>query len=182
MSSVVNNLFQYQKKTQNTLNNMKNGRVDITGKYENGMSMPLYSERNPGIDGNNTNHLAYMFESTDVQKEFFSKRNIDHLQKLMKHHVWLKSNKQHVIGNQDYNQLAIIMKSIYLQYGQNNSELLSKQIKRLNAFVLDYTVSNILLNIKQHVVYKKNVSTLPKPMDRPIYISSAGTRTKPKKF
>ena len=71
------------------------------------------------------------------------------------------------------------MKSIYLQHGQNNPSNIKEQVKRLNAFVLEYSVSNILLNIEQHAVYKKNVSNLPKPMDLPKYISSAGTRTNP---
>ena len=57
-----------------------------------------------------------------------------------------------------------------------------KQVKRLNAFVLEYSVSNILSNIEMHKVYKKNVSKLPKPMDLPKYISSAGTRTNPNYF
>ena len=73
----------------------------------------------------------------------------------------------------------IIMKSIYLQHGQNSPDNVKDQVKRLNAFVLEYAVPNILLNIEQHKVYKKNVSTLPKPMELPKYISSAGTRTNP---
>jgi hypothetical protein len=182
MSSVVNNLFQYQKKKQNTMTNMTNGRVDITGKYEKGMAIPLFAESDTGINGCNLNSISYMFESTGTQQLFFSKVNIEHLQKLLKYHVWLQSGKSHVIGNQDHNQLSIIMKSVYLQYGQNNSVNLNKQIKRLNAFVLEYSIPNILLNIEQHRVYKKHVSTLPKPMDLPTYISTAGTRTNPTSF
>tara|TARA_B100000575_G_scaffold294664_1_gene312883 strand:+ start:223 stop:771 length:549 start_codon:yes stop_codon:yes gene_type:complete len=182
MSSVVNQLFQYEKKKQKTLNNMTNGRVDITGKYEKGMALPLFIESDNGIDGCNLNSIAYMFESTGTQEIFFSKKNIEHLQKLLKYHVWLQSNKKHIIGDQDHNQLSIIMKSIYLQYGQNNNVELNKQIKRLNAFVLEYAIPNILLNIEQHKVYKKHVSTLPKPMDLPTYISTAGTRTNPTPF
>lgn len=110
---------------------------------------------------------------------FFSKVNIEHIQKLLKYHVYLQSGKTHIIGVQDHNQLIIIMKSIYLQNGQNNPNNIKEQVKRLNAFVLEYSVPNILLNIEQHKVYKKNVSNLPKPMDLPKYISSAGTRTNP---
>ena len=54
-----------------------------------------------------------------------------------------------------------------------------KQVKRLNAFVIDYSVPNILGNIEMNRVYKKTVSNLPKPMELPKYISSAGTRTNP---
>ena len=72
------------------------------------------------------------------------------------------------------------MKFIYLQYGQNNeTDLKKQQIKRLNAFVLEYAVPNILLNIEQNSAYKKSVSNLLKPLELPKYISSAGTRTNP---
>ena len=40
-------------------------------------------------------------------------------------------------------------------------------------------VPNILLNIEQNSAYKKSVSNLPKPLELPKYISSAGTRTNP---
>ena len=71
------------------------------------------------------------------------------------------------------------MKSIYLQYGSNTEKNLLAQIKRLNAFVLDYSVKNILSNIEQYKYYKKTVSKIAKPMELPKYISSAGTRTNP---
>jgi hypothetical protein len=179
MDNIIKNLHNYQKKKQGSINSMKNGRVDISGKYENNHRMPLFSEETNGIEEYNTHSIAHAYEGTRSQFAFFSKINITHLQKLLKYHVWLQSDKKHLIGYQDPNQLIIIMKSIYLQYGQNNEVDIRKQTKRLNAFVLEYAVPNILLNIEQNKAYKKSVSNLPKPMDLPKYISSAGTRTNP---
>ena len=71
------------------------------------------------------------------------------------------------------------MKSIYLQYSSNYNPDLVKQVKRLNAFVIDYAVPNILSNIEMNRQYKKDVTRLPKPIELPKYISSAGTRTNP---
>ena len=179
MDNIIKKLQNYQKKKQSTINSMKNGRVDISGKYENNSKMPLFSESSDGIEEYNTHTIAHAYEGTRSQFAFFSKTNINHLQKLLKYHVWLQSDKKHIIGKQDPNQLIIIMKSVYLQYGQNNENDIRKQIKRLNAFVLEYSVPNILLNIEQNKAYKKSVSNLPKPMELPKYISSAGTRTNP---
>lgn len=179
MSNIINNLHNYQKKKQGSINNIKNGRVDISGKYENNHKMSLFSEKSNGIEEYNTHSLAHAYEGTRSQFAFFSKTNITHIQNLLKYHVWLQSGKTHVIGHQDPNQLIIIMKSTYLQYGQNNETDIRKQIKRLNAFVLEYAIPNILLNIEQNKAYKKSVSNLPKPMELPKYISSAGTRTNP---
>ena len=50
---------------------------------------------------------------------------------------------------------------------------------RLNGFVLDYAIPNILINIEQHLYYRKDVSKIPKPLEHPKYISTAGTRTNP---
>jgi len=71
------------------------------------------------------------------------------------------------------------MKSIYLQHGHNTNSNVDKQVRRLNAFLLEYSVKNIILNIEQYNTYKRNVSTLPKPLPLPKYISAAGTRTNP---
>ena len=35
MDKIVKNLHNYQKKKQGSINDMKNGRIDISGKYEN---------------------------------------------------------------------------------------------------------------------------------------------------
>ncbi len=178
MDKIVKNLHNYQKKKQGSINDMKNGRIDISGKYENN-KVSLFSEKTNGIEEYNTHSIAHTYEGTKTQYAFFSKINIEHLQKLLKYHVWIQSDKKHIIAPQDTNQLLIIMKSIYLQYGQNNETDLKQQIKRLNAFVLEYAVPNILLNIEQNSAYKKSVSNLPKPLELPKYISSAGTRTNP---
>ena len=64
-----------------------------------------------GIKGN--------FEKNCVNDLFFSQTNIDALQTGMKNLVASKTNGKHIIGNQSENELMIIMRGIYLEYGQN---------------------------------------------------------------
>lgn len=156
-----------------------NGRVDITGNYNKNDKMNLFTEKNNGIRECNTQSLSHMYEGTNLQNAFFSKKNINEIQKLLKYHVSKQTEGRHIIGNQDVNQLLIIMKSIYLQHGHNTNSNVDKQVRRLNAFLLEYSVKNIILNIEQYNTYKRNVSTLPKPLPLPKYISAAGTRTNP---
>jgi len=179
MSAAVNKLLEYQRGKQNSINDIKNGRIDITQKYEQHSKMPLFSESSDGVNDYNLETLAHSYEGNPLQFMFFSKENIDHLQKLLRYHVYIQSDKKHIISKQDHNQLLIIMKSIYLQHGQNNPDNIKSQVKRLNAFILEYAIPNILLNIEQNKVYKQNVSKLPEPMSLPVYISNAGTRTNP---
>ena len=49
----VNKLFEYQRSKQNSINDIKNGRIDITGKYEQNSKMPLFSESSEGISDYN---------------------------------------------------------------------------------------------------------------------------------
>ena len=45
MKTAVTKLFKYQRQKQQTVTNLKNGRVDITGKYEKNSKIPLFNEK-----------------------------------------------------------------------------------------------------------------------------------------
>ena len=136
--------------------------------------IPLFEEST-----NNTTEIftKAIYEQNKLQKFFFSKKNIEKLQQLLRYNVYIQSNKKHKIGYQDDTSLKIIMKSIYLQYSKNNSSNIKQQVQSLNNLVLDYSVSNILSNIEMYLVYKKNISNLPTPLNNPKYISNNGTKT-----
>ena len=68
------------------------------------------------------------------------------------------------------------MRSIFLQYSKNNSIGIIEQVKELNKLVLDWAVPEIVSNIKQHNTYKKDISTLPMPLERSQLTSQKGTR------
>lgn len=121
--------------------------------------------------------VSAIYEPNKVQSFFFSNYNIEKLQKLIRYNVYIQSKKKHIIGKQDTTSLKIIMKSIYLQYGKNLNQDINNQINELNTLVLDYSIPNILSNIEMYLTYKKDVSKLPEPIERPTYISIAGTRT-----
>ena len=44
MNNIVSQLFKYQRDKQDVENNLKNGRIDITGKYDS-VNMPLFNEK-----------------------------------------------------------------------------------------------------------------------------------------
>lgn len=121
--------------------------------------------------------VSAIYEPNKVQSFFFSNYNIEKLQKLIRYNVYIQSKKKHIIGKQDTTSLKIIMKSIYLQYGKNQNQDINNQINELNTLVLDYSIPNILSNIEMYLTYKKDVSKLPEPIELPVYISIAGTRT-----
>lgn len=158
-----------------------NGRVDIIGKMQKGrLFMPPYEETKPLKNESWRDEAIGKYLSYNtLQSAYFSKENIEVVQKLLKYNVYIQSDKRYIIKEQDYNQLKIVMKSIYLQYSQNMDTDIARQVNILNSYVLDYCVPNILSNIEQYIVYKNDVSRIQIPLDLPICTSVAGTRTHP---
>ena len=156
--------------------NQYNGRVDII----NMKPSQKYNMINQNNNGNNhykSEAIRSIHTESPLSRIYFSKENIDLLQGLIRHQVWLRSNKKHIIGRQSDLQLKIVMRSIYFQYSQNLSCNLKEQIKKLNSIVLDECVPKILSNVLQYLKYRNDISQIAMPMDRPKYLSNAGTKT-----
>jgi hypothetical protein len=166
-------------KRLDTMNLIRNGRVNIMGEPISTKLIPLFEETN---SGNNTFYreaLTSIAHINPLQESFFSEKNIEIIQTLLAYHVNLQSDGKYQISRQDDNQIKIIMKSVFLMYGKNQPSDIQGQVKILNSYVLDYCVPNILANIEQYLGYKKQISTLPTPLELPRYTSKAGTRTNP---
>lgn len=108
---------------------------------------------------------------------FMSKKNVDALQDAIRYRVWVDTGGEQVIGRQSDAELAIVMRSIVLQYGRNDgrSDVL-EQVRELNARVIDWCVPKIVSEIKQYVRYREDASTLPSPMPYGGLATSKGTR------
>jgi hypothetical protein len=106
---------------------------------------------------------------------FFSKANIDALQDGIRYRVYQETGL--VIGRQNEQELNIVMRSIYFQYGRNLPTNVLGQVRELNAKVLDYAVREVLSNVRQFEKYKKDVSTLPVPLPHAPLATMKGTRT-----
>ena len=108
-------------------------------------------------------------EINHISNIFFSDTNIKAVHQAIKSNI--KKTTGTSIDNQLNNSLFIIMRSIYLQYG--NSHVLSddivKEIRRLNEKVIEYCISNIEEQLKQYQGYKQKISSLPIPLEHPIY-------------
>uniref|UniRef100_A0A6C0CS22 Minor capsid protein P8 central region domain-containing protein n=1 Tax=viral metagenome TaxID=1070528 RepID=A0A6C0CS22_9ZZZZ len=117
------------------------------------------------------------FSPTPVSNLFFSTNNIDILQDGIRYSIYKRTNKQYVIGRQNDHDLKIVMRSIYLQYGRNLPTDIVGQVKELNSRVLEWTVNEVLSNLKQYQVYRKDASTLPMPMDYGSFVTQKGTKT-----
>lgn len=78
------------------------------------------------------------------------------------------------IGRQKDDELKIVMRSIYFQYGKNRSENIKEQILDLNTRVIAWCVPEIISNVKQSKRYIEDISRMPMPLERSIYPSIKG--------
>lgn len=136
-------------------------------------------ETNQNVDINNYKHDALKgnFSKNCLNDVFFSNENIDALQTGMRNMVANKTNGKHIIDRQSDDELKIIMRAIYYQYGLNQLDNIFEQVKDLNKKVLEYSVKRILVEIEQYDQYIKDASEMHVPMERSVNLSNKGNKT-----
>lgn len=151
-----------------------NGRVDIMNKS----CAPFFlSDRIPVSDKMSSykDALTGNWYDTILSQAFFSKDNIIIIQNAIRKRVYNKTKK--IIGNQNEDNLKIIMRSTFLQFSANLPKNIKEQVGALNEKVLSYCVPKVLNELTGYINYAKDVSTMAMPIDRPAYISAKGTKT-----
>tara|TARA_Y100000310_G_C20609818_1_gene777419 strand:- start:874 stop:1293 length:420 start_codon:yes stop_codon:yes gene_type:complete len=120
-------------------------------------------------------------EPNALTRAFFSEKNIDRVQQCIVRKVNQESQGRYSIGRQSDRELFIIMRSIYFQYADNRPTHIAQQVKQLNRIVVDECVPKILSNAEMHFAYLRRASGQDhtNQIERPIYVSSAGSRTLP---
>jgi hypothetical protein len=148
-------------------NNANTGRIDIMGKtnldvfslYDQIPLSETTSDFREALTGTTT--------STMLSVAFFSKENIKIIQNAIKAGVYKLSNGLFSIGEQNEDTLKIIMRSIFLQNSKHGCDVTS-QIVELNKLVGDYAVPQVYGEADGYMKYKRDISTLAKPIQRPI--------------
>jgi hypothetical protein len=143
-----------------------NGRVNILGP--NMDQFQLY-DKIPTNKECSTFHDAMIgnFTESNLSRAFFSKENIQIIQNGIRAGVYQVSNGEYVIDNQNCDTLKIIMRSTFLQSSTNQPNNITQQIQALNDLVIEYCVKHIYSEARSYIIYKKDVSTMYTPIDRP---------------
>ena len=120
--------------------------------------------------------------NTVLSDAFFSKENIQLLQNGIRAGVHQMSNGQYTVGEQNCDQLMMIMRSTFLQSSLNQPENITAQIERLNTLVLDYAVPQVYGEAQGYLKYKYDVSNLVVPISTPIMSSTGDKQLELKPF
>lgn len=121
----------------------------------------------------------YEHDNDDVKIVFFSKENIDVIQKMIIMEVFERSNGRFLIPKQKWQQIQIVQQYIYKQYAKNLPYDVKEQVKQLNKILVSEVVPDILTNTDQYMGYLDDINNPIRPIDRPLNVSSKGTRTLP---
>jgi hypothetical protein len=155
-------------------NQITNGRLDLLN-YQGGTPLFL-QDMVPNRDKSNYyNTIKYTLQNTQLSNLFFSIKNTEIIENGIKKGVYEISNGNYVIDKQDPDNLNIIMRAIYFQYAIHQPTEITKQIEVLNKKVIDYSVPIIFSELKSYDFYKRDVSNLPIPMERPSYYHKDNT-------
>lgn len=113
-------------------------------------------------------------EITPLNTMLFSDANVTIIQNQIRRAVFNKTGK--VLPEQSVDTLLVIIRAVYLEYGRNLPTNIPQQIAELNTRVVDYSVRDLVTQVKQYAGYIKDASTLPEPLDMPKSTCTAGSK------
>ena len=122
------------------------------------------------------------WNNTILSDAFFSAQNIKIIQNAIRVGVYKRSNGNYIIGEQNYDELKIIMRSIFLQHSKNLAINIRDQIENLNKLVLDYSINQVYGEAEGYMKYKRDASTLVVPIAMPILSYSNDKQLELKKW
>ena len=137
-----------------------------------GFAYATTAPSNAGTEGIRGNREANILNQT-----FFSPANFQIVQNGIRRSVYEKSGE--IIDPVSSDDLFIVMRAIYLQYGRNLPTQIKEQISDLNDRVVAWCVPKIVAEVSMYKTYAKDISTLPTPLSHPVNLSSAGSKSLP---
>jgi hypothetical protein len=153
----------------------QNGRVTLTNDYIKDMKM---IDKNGETMNNFQVEALYGIQETSVLNQlFFSKKNMENIQNMIRYKVYIKTENKHIIDKQSDIELEIVMRSIYLQHSPNLPDKIKEQISYLNDLVSNWCVEQIIPELQQYFGYIKEIEYMPIPIDLPLNLSSKGSRS-----
>jgi hypothetical protein len=99
------------------------------------------------------------------------------VQNKIRREVYDRSKGEFLVDAQSADELMIVMRSMYLQYGKNLPDHISEQITELNQIVADWCVPKILAEASMHRSYLRDIQQLPVPMSHPVLLTKAGSKS-----
>jgi hypothetical protein len=175
----VQNKYNLTSTSQQFPNPQHSGRVpnmsDPSLNEESSRPYSLYDVRPPIFDDSRRELVGHIHTETPLNTVFFSKSNIDVLQTEIQNQVFLMTGNKHRIDKQNEDDLKLIMRSYYLMFGLNSSNV-SNDLKDLNSRVIGYASAKIFSELDFYLFYRKDIQDFAPQIANPVNVASYGTR------
>jgi hypothetical protein len=102
---------------------------------------------------------------TELTKLFFSKSNVDAIQRRLAKDVKAKTDTE----------IHGVMRGVFSMFSQNVGGF--EEVERLNAIVLEIITEQVISGIAGYLNYIKDASTLPEPLSRGTFASIKGEKS-----
>lgn len=96
-----------------------------------------------------------------LEKAFFSKENIDLINKQLILEIYKRSKKTYLICPQKEENLIIVMRYVYLEYSRHLPYNIKEQVKELNCLVIGSILPDVLSNADLKIGYIRDITTQP---------------------
>jgi hypothetical protein len=162
---------------------MNNGRVNLTPREPAGRGdgtaeyMSQFGYRTQTAASEVADSIRGNVEATPLNTAYFSPANVQIVQNKIRREVYDRSNGEFLIDPQSVDELMIVMRAMYLQYGKNIPDHIPEQIAELNQIVADWCVPKILAEASMHKTYLRDIQHLPVPLSHPILLTKAGSKS-----
>jgi hypothetical protein len=116
-------------------------------------------------------------QATPLNTAYFSPANVQIVQNKIRREVYDRSEGEFLIDPQSADELMIVMRAMYLQYGRNMPDRIPEQIAELNQIVADWCVPRILSECSMHRTYLHDLQNLPVPLAHPVMLTKTGSKS-----
>ena len=169
-------LMPYASVSDQPIPQFQNGRViGISG--QSGNQFQMFTENNNKCNNVKDTILYGTWTRSTLSDAYFSEKNMDNLQDILRYQVYLASGGKYQIGKQNSTELIVVMRAVFLQYAKNLPDRITEQIVELNRQVIEYILPLIISEIKQWFHYSQQLETLPMPLELPRNLSNKGSRS-----
>jgi hypothetical protein len=161
---------------------MNNGRVDLTlrSPAELGSlpsTLPGFSFRTTTATSEAEDAIRGNMQANSLNQTYFSPANVQIVQNKIRREVYDRSGGEFMIDPQSADELMIVMRAMYLQYGKNQPANIAGQIVELNQLVADWCVPKIVAECSMHRTYLNDIQNLPVPMAHPVMMTKTGSKS-----
>lgn len=145
-----------------------NGRVNIA-EFEDSTARFRMMER---VNAKNKSHNYYealngTMEWNALAQNYFSSKNIDHLQTKMREEIFRLSGGKFIIPLQNIDVVKMVMRNVFTDYAEQYTQQVEQQTQFLNQHVLKILVPRIYTEALAYEKYIEAQSTLITPFDLP---------------